>query len=150
MKNILWNPTDPGKTKMAQFMYRVNKAYGLNMNSYDELFNWSVNHIPDFWGQIWDYAEIKHSIPYSTIVNDITKMPGAKWFSGAKLNFSENLLRYRDEQQAIVFKGEGQPVRSMTYSELFSEVEKLAESLKELGIQTVSYTHLTLPTILLV
>ena len=72
MKNILWNPPEPSKTKMAQFMYRVNQAYGLNMNSYDELFNWSVNHIPDFWGQIWEYAEIKHSIPYSTIVNDIT------------------------------------------------------------------------------
>ena len=135
MKNILWNPTDPGKTKMAQFMYRVNQVYGLDMNSYDELFNWSVNHIPDFWDQIWDYAEIKHSIPHSTVIDDITKMPGAKWFSGAKLNFSENLLRYRDEQQAIVFKGEGQPIRSMTYSELFSEVEKLAHSLRELGIQ---------------
>ena len=59
MKNILWNPPEPGKTKMAQFMYRVNQVYGLDMNSYDELFNWSVNHIPDFWGQIWDYAEIK-------------------------------------------------------------------------------------------
>jgi len=135
MKNILWNPPEPSKTKMAQFMYRVNQVYGLDMNSYDELFNWSVNHIPDFWGQIWDYAEIKHSIPYSTIVDDVTKMPGAKWFAGAKLNFSENLLRYRDEQQAIVFKGEGQPIRSMTYSELFSEVEKLAHSLRELGIQ---------------
>ena len=71
MKNILWNPPEPSKTKMAQFMYRVNQVYGLDMNSYDELFNWSVNHIPDFWGQIWDYAEIKHSIPYSTIVDDI-------------------------------------------------------------------------------
>ena len=111
MENILWTPDHPEKSQMAQFIHRVNEIYGLEIKSYDELFNWSVNHISEFWEQIWDFSEIKHSIPYTEVVDDDKKMPGAKWFSGAKLNYAENLLRYRDDHPAIHFKGEGQPVR---------------------------------------
>ena len=135
MENILWIPAHPEKTQMARFLNRVNEIVNLEMKSYDELFNWSVKHSPDFWAQIWDFCEIKHSIPYTEVVDDVKKMPGAKWFSGAKLNYAENLLRYRDDHPAIHFKGEGQPVRSLTYQELFVEVEKLAHSLREFGVR---------------
>ena len=135
MENILWIPAHPEKTQMARFLNRVNEIVNLEMKSYDELFNWSVKHSPDFWAQIWDFCEIKHSIPYTEVVDDVKKMPGAKWFSGAKLNYAENLLRYRDDKIAIQFKGEGQPVRSLTYQELFVEVEKLAHSLREFGVR---------------
>ena len=134
-ETILWTPSHPEQTQMAQFIHRVNEIYGLEIKSYDELFNWSVNHISEFWEQIWDFSEIKHSIPYTKVVDDDKKMPGAKWFSGAKLNYAENLLRYRDYHPAIHFKGEGQPVRSLTYQELFVEVEKLAHSLREFGVR---------------
>ena len=93
-ETILWTPSHPEQTQMAQFIHRVNEIYGLELKSYDELFNWSVNHISEFWEQIWDFSEIKHSIPYTKVVDDDKKMPGAKWFSGAKLNYAENLLRY--------------------------------------------------------
>ena len=129
MENILWIPAHPEKTQMARFLNRVNEIVNLEMKSYDELFNWSVKHSPDFWAQIWDFCEIKHSIHYTEVVDDDKKMPGAKWFSGAKLNFAENMLRYQDDQPAIHFKGEGQPVRSLTYQELFNEVEKVKERL---------------------
>ena len=135
MENILWTPAHPKKTQMTQFMNRINEIYRLKMGSYDELFNWSINYIPEFWEEVWNFCEIKHSIHYTEVVDDNKKMPGAKWFSGAKLNFAENLLRYQDDQPAIYFKGEGQPVQSLTYQELFNEVEKLAHSLRELGVQ---------------
>jgi len=135
MENILWTPAHPEKTQMTQLMSRINEIYRLKMGSYDELFNWSINYIPEFWEEVWNFCEIKHSIHYTEVVDDDKKMPGAKWFSGAKLNFAENMLRYQDDQPAIHFKGEGQPVRSLTYQELFNEVEKLAHSLRELGVQ---------------
>ena len=135
MEKILWTPVHPEKSQMAQLIRRVNEIYGFEIKSYDELFNWSVNHISEFWEQIWHYTEIKHSIPYSEVVDDDKKMPGAKWFDGAKLNYAENLLRYRDDKIAIHFKGEGQTLRSLTYKDLFNEVEKLAQSLKESGVQ---------------
>ena len=135
MENILWKPSSPEKTQMVQLINRINESYGLGMNSYDELHNWSINHIPEFWKEIWDYCEIKHSVSFSDVVDDVHQMPGAKWFSGAKLNFAENLLRFQDDHPAIHFKGEGQPVRTLTYKELFNDVERLAHSLKEIGVQ---------------
>jgi len=135
MKPILWTPTHPEQSQMAQFMERINEVYDLNMQSYDELYNWSVHHISDFWKQFWDYSNIIYSTTFNEVVDDEKRMPGAKWFEGAKLNFAENLLKYRDEHPAIHFKGEGQIVKTITYEELFSEVEKLAHSLKEMGIQ---------------
>ena len=62
-------------------------------------------------------------------------MPGAKWFPGAQLNFAENLLRYRDDHVALIFKGEGRDTISMTYAELYREVARVAKSLKEAGVQ---------------
>ncbi|MFP3927259.1 MAG: acetoacetate--CoA ligase, partial [Desulfobacteraceae bacterium] len=63
------------------------------------------------------------------------KMPGAKWFPGARLNFAENLLRFRDDQTALVFKGEGQGIRRMTYRELYDEAARTARSLRDLGVE---------------
>ena len=62
-------------------------------------------------------------------------MPGAKWFEGARLNFAENLLRYRDGQTALIFKGEDQDAIRMTYAGLYDEVARLAASLKKAGVQ---------------
>ena len=69
------------------------------------------------------------------MVDDLGKMPGAKWFAGARLNFAENLLRYRDDRVALIFKGEVQESRRITYAELYSQVAALALSLRLEGIQ---------------
>ena len=69
-ETILWTPSHPEQTQMAQFIRRINEIYGLEIKSYDELFNWSVNHISEFWAQIWDFSEIKHSILYTKVVDD--------------------------------------------------------------------------------
>jgi acetoacetyl-CoA synthetase len=63
-------------------------------------------------------------------------MPGAKWFAGARLNFAENLLRYKDDQTALIFKGENRVDKRMTYAELHDEVASVARSLKQAGVQT--------------
>jgi acetoacetyl-CoA synthetase len=67
-------------------------------------------------------------------VTDLSVFPGAKWFPGAKLNFAENLLRYRDDHLAFVFIGETQTSKRMTYAELYDAVARLAHSLKESGV----------------
>ncbi|MEA3427901.1 MAG: acetoacetate--CoA ligase, partial [Thermodesulfobacteriota bacterium] len=72
---------------------------------------------------------------YYQVVDDPGKMPGAKWFSGARLNFAENLLRYRNDNIAIIFKGEISDSIKITYAELYNEVARVAKSLKAAGIQ---------------
>ena len=59
---------------------------------------------------MWEFGEVKASRGYDRVVDDLTKMPGAKWFKGARLNFAENLLRYRDDRPALIFKGEDQRI----------------------------------------
>ncbi len=129
------SPERVAKTHMYCFMHYVNDRFGRNFQSYPELYEWSVSQIADFWGAFWDFAEIKHSVPYEQVVDDPGKMPGATWFSGARLNFAENLLRYRDNRTALIFQSEDGPPRSLSYAELYSQVAAVAQSLKELGIR---------------
>ena len=100
------------------------------------MYDWSINRIPDFWAAFWEFGEIKASRGYDRVVDDLGQMPGAKWFEGARLNFAENLLRYRDDRMALIFKGEASGIaQSITYAELYSQVAALAKSLREEGIQ---------------
>ena len=136
MKKIMWQPSveQIQGSQMFEFKEFINDRHGLNLENYHDLHDWSVNRIPEFWDSAWSFFDILHSQPYTQVVDDVSKMPGAIWFDGTRLNFAENLLRRRDDKTAIVFKGEGQPVRKLTYNELYSAVVKTAQALKELGV----------------
>lgn len=136
MRTPLWIPSEERQQQanISRFMDEVNARQKLNLRSYAELYQWSVENIPDFWAAIWDFAEIKASKPYDQVIEDITKFPGAMWFPGARLNFAENLLRYRDDQIAFIFKGETQLLKRMTYAELYDSVARFAQSLSVLGV----------------
>ncbi|MCK4836728.1 MAG: acetoacetate--CoA ligase, partial [Candidatus Aminicenantes bacterium] len=88
-----------------------------------------------FWASLWDFLQIKTSRLYDRVIDSLDKMPGAQWFSGARLNFAENLLQFRDQQVALIFKGENQDCLKMTYAQLYAEVAGVARSMKSMGIQ---------------
>jgi acetoacetyl-CoA synthetase len=136
MKKPLWTPSEDRirKANMTRFTDFVNKKHGRSIKSYADLYQWSIDEIPDFWAAMWEFAGIKASKKYERVVDDLQRFPGAKWFIGAKLNFAENLLRYRDDRTAFVFRGETQKSAKMTYAELYSTVARLAASLREIGI----------------
>ena len=136
MKTPLWIPSEERKQQanITRFMDGVNARHKLNIASYLELYDWSVNNISDFWATVWDFVEIRSSQRYDSVVEDLSVFPGTKWFPGAKLNFAENLLRYRDDQLAFIFKGETQASKQMTYAELYDSVARLSHSLKESGV----------------
>ncbi len=133
---MLWQPSDEkiNNSNMKRYIQYVNQRFGRDFNQYSELYEWSVQDIPDFWASIWDFVEIVHSKGYEQVVDDPSRMPGVKWFSGAKLNFAENLLRRRDDQLAIIFQGEEGPPRYLTFAQLYAEVARVAASLKHMGI----------------
>ena len=137
MAKLLWKPTVEKITRsnMYRFMKTVNQKYGQNFNEYAPLHRWSIENIPQFWTTLWEFADIIASKSYDEVIDDVTKMPGARWFESARLNFAENLLRFRDDRVALIFKGEGQPATRLTYAQLYDEVARLARSLKDLGIQ---------------
>jgi len=136
MQSIMWQPTEEqiNNSQMMDYMQLVNQKFGLSLKKYSQLYDWSIEKAEDFWGSFWEYSQIIHHSPYSQVVDDLGKMPGAKWFDGATLNFTENLLRYRDDKIAIHFYGEDGTQSSLSYRELHDQVSRLARSMREMGI----------------
>ncbi len=137
MARVLWEPSTRTRetSNIAHFMRTVNERYGTSFSTYPELYTWSVQHIPEFWAMVWDYACIIASRSYDVVVDDPYRMPGAKWFPGAQLNFAENLLRRNDDHIAFVFRGEDRVTRRMTYAELRGAVAGLSRSLRDAGVK---------------
>ena len=136
MREPLWKPSEEVRQQanITRFTGVVNKKYDLMIDSYDELYDWSITKVPDFWAAMWEFGEIKASQGFTEVVRDLGQFRGAEWFRGARLNFAENLLRYRDDQAAFLFIGESQKSATMTYAELYETVARLAKSLRAMGV----------------
>ena len=116
MKTPLWRPSEDWirHANITRFIEEVNRKHGKRFQTYDDLYRWSVEEIPDFWARVWEFADIRASRGYDRAVEDLTRFPGTRWFPGANLNFAENLLRYRDDHVAFVFRGEDKKRLEMT------------------------------------
>ncbi len=137
MKTPLWEPSAERKknTNINRFIQSVNRRYQKKIGSYDELHQWSIDSPADFWTAVWDFCEIKAEKRFDTAITRGKHMIETKWFTGARLNFAENLLRYRDNHTALIFRGEDRVRVSMTYGRLYDEVGLLSKSLRDMGIK---------------
>jgi len=136
MNHPLWTPNAEviDNANISRFIETVNQRYDLRIRSYRELQSWSVTELADFWRAVWEFTEIRFSEPPRQIVDDPHRMPGAKWFEGARLNFAENLLRFGDRQTALILRREDGLSTRMSFAELGNKVARLAASLKAIGI----------------
>ncbi|MBN2706298.1 MAG: acetoacetate--CoA ligase [Deltaproteobacteria bacterium] len=137
MKKPLWQPSAERirNSNLSCLMAQLKEKKGLDFKSYDELYQWSIADRAAFWESVWEYGGIIASRGWDDILVDGDKMPGAKWFVGARLNFAENLLRFRDEREALVFKGEDSAPVRITYAELYDQVARLAAALRQSGVK---------------
>ncbi|MFC1832451.1 acetyl-coenzyme A synthetase N-terminal domain-containing protein, partial [Thermodesulfobacteriota bacterium] len=136
MQQPLWSPSTERirASNMYRFMQEVNRSHKKNFSDYDSLYQWSVDNLEAFWAEFWQFAGIKASRGFDRVLDEATKMPGAQWFLGSRLNFAENLLRYRDDHTALIFRGEDRVRRTFSYRELYGAVAKVAEGLRLTGI----------------
>lgn len=125
----LWtpNPATVGDTRMAQFMQATGHG------RYAELWQWSVDQPEEFWPQVWRFCGAVGERG-ETVLEDGGKMPGARWFPQARLNYAENLLRHADDGEALVFWGEDKVKRRMSRSELRREVARFQRFLIDAGV----------------
>lgn len=138
MRKPLWTPSEERKSqsKMMEFMNYVNKRFNKSFTEYRELYQWSVNEVESFWDAVWNFMDIKCSVPYTKVVDDLKKFPGATWFPGAKLNYAENMLRYCDrEGTAIVFRGENNVRKEYSYKHIYDQVTRMAAAFRRDGIK---------------
>ncbi|MHA2269943.1 MAG: acetoacetate--CoA ligase [Promethearchaeota archaeon] len=141
----LWEPSKKWikNAEITRFIEFINDRFNLNIKGAHELYQWSIDNIEDFWAAMWDFGGIIASNKYDKVVEDLNVFPGTKWFPGAKLNFAENLLKYNDDQFAFIFQGETKKTELITYENLNKQVARLAQSLREMGVnvgdRVVSY-----------
>ena len=88
MNKILWKPEKSfiESSEMMKFIHFVNEKENTSFNSYDHIYNWSIEHAAKFWSHFSDFSEIIFHKPHTEIVDDINKMPGATWFKNSELN----------------------------------------------------------------
>ncbi len=136
MAEPMWTPSDErvNNCQLKKFMDAVADRTGRAMESYPDLYDWSVSHVAEFWEAIWQEAKIVHSEPYRQVLFG-DKMFKASFFDGARLNFAENLLRYRDDNPALIHWQEGAPPTRLTYKQLYKQVAACAHGLHALGVE---------------
>ena len=137
MSEPLWRPSEEriARANITRFANGVRERHGAPVGDYRALHRWSVEDPVAFWSEVWDFSEVVAAQRGDRVLCDGERMPGARWFPEARLNYAENLLRHRDEASAIVFRGEDQVNVELTFGELYERVSELAQALRAAGIR---------------
>jgi len=134
---LLWTPGAARikEANITAFMQWLRRRHGLDFADYGALWQWSVDELPAFWQSLWEYYEVESSTPYECVLAE-RRMPGARWFPGARVNFARQILRaVRPEARAIHAESELRAPRDVSGEELGEQVRRLATRLRRLGIK---------------
>ena len=133
----IWQPSAEriAVTRLTAFMKAAEQRWKRRLASadYQALHTWSIEHPEEFWTSVWEFGGVIGEMGAAVVV-DREKMPGAKWFPEARLNFAENLLRRRDESDALVFWGEDKVKGRASHAELYRAVAQTAAALRAMGV----------------
>jgi acetoacetyl-CoA synthetase len=134
----LWTPSPETieRSNMTAYMRWLEAERGLEFGGdYHAMWRWSVSELEDFWASIWEYFDLRASAPYERVLAG-REMPGAEWFSGARLNYAENLLAGKPpERLALQHASELRELDALTWGELHDQVARVASALRGLGIE---------------
>ncbi len=136
MTQPLWRPS-PDRAAAAQltrFIAEVERRWGFAAADFAALHRWSVAHKEEFWRTLWTFGGVVAATRGETVLADGERMPGARWFPEARLNFAENLLRRRDDAPAAIFRGEDRVRRIVSRRELHDLVSRLVQALRAEGV----------------
>ena len=140
---LLWEPSEERKRSsgMSRYMQWLSAEKGLPFRDhgragYEELWEWSVRELEEFWASVWEFSGVIHSEPYERVLAR-RAMPGAEWFPGARLNYAENVLEAAggdSGEPAILHASELRPLSYMSYEELREKVAAAAAALRSMGV----------------
>jgi acetoacetyl-CoA synthetase len=133
----LWSPTPErvASANVTAFMQLVKQRHGVALSDYRSLYQWSIANLEDFWIAVWDFGGVIADTRGARALVDKDKMPGARFFPDARLNYAENLLRKRDDSDAIVFWGEDKVRRRLSHRELYDLVSRTQQALAKAGVK---------------
>lgn len=145
----LWTPDSRTveRANVTAYLRWLRERRGLELNDYHELWRWSVEHLEDFWGSIWEFYGLDASSDYQHVLTE-RRMPGAQWFPGAKVNFARECFRRASaEQPALVSVHERRGPVETSWAELEAQVAAVAATLRDAGVQPGDRVAAYLPNI---
>jgi len=134
--NPLWSPSTEriADANVTRFIARVNANHQTALTDYASLYDWSVTQREQFWTEVWRFCAVRAERQPDSVLDNGNLMPGAKWFTGARLNFAANLLWRSDDALALIFTNERGTRRELSYRQLRAEVARVASGLRALGV----------------
>jgi len=133
----LWRPSPEVRraANLSHYMAWLAQNQGRRFDTYQELWQWSVDDLAAFWGSLWDYFGIvAGKQPSAVLVR--REMPGAKWFPGAELNYAQNFFaRMQHDRPAMIYQAEDGPAVEVSWAEIQAKTAALAKSLREMGVR---------------
>lgn len=135
---ILWTPSGAraDASTLAQFERWLETNRDLKFKDYNAMWDWSISDLDGFWSAIWEYFDILHSVPYSSVLEN-RGVATAKWLPDSRLNHAQNILRHAAEnpnKEAIVVQSETFSRKSLSWGELERQVGSVAASLRDMGV----------------
>ena len=135
--DILWTPRPDWRdtTEVGRLMNWLREHRGVELADYEALWRWSVSDLEGFWGGLWDFYGIRVHAPYEQVLARRT-MPGAEWFTGARLNYAEHLVGREEDlnRVAVVARSQTRPPREVTFGELRELAGRVRAGLQRLGV----------------
>src|SRR5467141_2292360 len=146
---ILWQPSERAieEAQITQFARQIVRKRRLELNSYPEFYRWTVDNPEEFWSDVWDFCGVIASRRGSSVLVDGDKMPGARWFPEARLNFAEILMRRGARGDAFVLWDERGLQRRVSFAELYSDVSRAVQALQALGLRAGDRAAAFIPNI---
>jgi acetoacetyl-CoA synthetase len=137
--DVLWNPPDDvrERSRIGAYLRWLAEHRGRDFAGYDDLWRWSVEDLPGFWHSIWDHFEVAAATaPTATLPDE--RMPGARWFPGATLNYAEHVLRMpglADDDPAVLAYSQTRAPVTLTAGELREQVRRVRAGLRRRGVK---------------
>ncbi len=135
--DILWTPPADMRdtTEIGRLMNWLRDERGRRLDTFEELWRWSVTDLEGFWGAVWEFYGIRASAPYECVLRTRT-MPGAQWFPGARLNYAEHLVGTEEDldRVAVIARSQTRPPFDLTFGELREQAGRVRAGLQRLGV----------------
>jgi acetoacetyl-CoA synthetase len=147
----LWVPSGERRERATLTRYarwlRDERGVDVDPDDYDAVWRWSVDRLEDFWASIWDFFEVEASQPYEQVLEE-RRMPGAKWFTGARLNYAQHVFRGKaDDEVALRHASELRELGEWTWPDLRERTASIAAGLRRLGVEPGDRVVAYLPNI---
>ena len=132
----LWQPSRERvlAANLTAFARAAEVDAGHPLPDLSALHRFSIEQPEAFWRRVWRFSGIVGEGEDGPVLLDAQRMPGARWFPEARLNFAENLLRRRDSAPALIAWAEGRERLELSYAELAAQVSRLAQALAAWGV----------------